>query len=114
MRLLTASSCRISGEASPCSRKNTATGTPQARWREITQSGRLSIMPVMRFWPEGGTHRVTVIARSALFRKVSDEANPESGHHRMGVAVIGCSIAMNHCGVLRKITGFFERQECGY
>ena len=24
------------------------------------------------------------------------------------------SIAMNHCGVLRKITGFFERQECGY
>ena len=21
---------------------------------------------------------------------------------------------MNHCGVLRKITGFFERQECGY
>jgi hypothetical protein len=27
---------------------------------------------------------------------------------------IGLSIAMNHCGVLRKITGFFERQECGY
>ena len=24
------------------------------------------------------------------------------------------SMAMNHCGVLRKITGFFERQECGY
>ena len=21
---------------------------------------------------------------------------------------------MNHCGVLRKMTGFFERQECGY
>ena len=21
---------------------------------------------------------------------------------------------MNHCGVLRKITGFFERQLCGY
>ena len=28
--------------------------------------------------------------------------------------LIGLSIAMNHCGVLRKITGFFERQECGY
>ena len=27
---------------------------------------------------------------------------------------IGLSIAMNHCGVLRKMTGFFERQECGY
>ena len=26
----------------------------------------------------------------------------------------GLSIAMNHCGVLRKITGFLERQECGY
>ena len=24
------------------------------------------------------------------------------------------SIAMNHCGVLRKMIGFFERQECGY
>ncbi len=24
------------------------------------------------------------------------------------------SIAMNHCGVLRKITGFFERHEWGY
>ncbi len=23
-------------------------------------------------------------------------------------------MAMNHCGVLRKMTGFFERQECGY
>ena len=23
-------------------------------------------------------------------------------------------MAMNHCGVLRKITGFLERHECGY
>src|SRR6202048_199837 len=59
MRLLTASSCRISAEPSPFSRTNTAIGTPQARWREITQSGLLSIMPVMRFWPDGGTHCVT-------------------------------------------------------
>ena len=29
-------------------------------------------------------------------------------------AAISLSIAMNHCGVLRKITGFLERQECGY
>ena len=27
---------------------------------------------------------------------------------------IGWSMAMNHCGVLRKITGFFDRHECGY
>ena len=49
MRLLTASSWRISAEPSAFSRMKTAIGTPQARWREITQSGRLAIMPVMRF-----------------------------------------------------------------
>jgi isoleucyl-tRNA synthetase len=30
------------------------------------------------------------------------------------LSAISWSIAMNHCGVLRKITGFFERHECGY
>ena len=29
-------------------------------------------------------------------------------------SAMSLSIAMNHCGVLRKITGFFERHECGY
>ena len=77
-------------------------GTPQARWREITQSGRLSIIPVMRFSPCVGTQRVDLIAASARIRSVS-----------FGFA-ISLSIAMNHCGVLRKITGFFERHECGY
>ena len=71
MRLLTASSCRISAEPSPFSRTNTAIGTPQARWREITQSGRPAIMPLMRFWPGGGTHWVTEIACSARARSVS-------------------------------------------
>ncbi len=69
MRLLTASSCRISAEPSAFSRTNTAIGTPQARWREITQSGRLSIMPVMRFSPAAGTQRVVLISRSAMSRK---------------------------------------------
>ena len=56
----------------PASRAtNTAIGTPQARWREITQSGRLSIMPVMRFSPGGGTQRVPLIACSARARSVS-------------------------------------------
>ena len=77
-------------------------GTPQARWREITQSGRLSIMPVMRFSPAAGTQRVFLISRSAMSRSVSSKPS------------MGLSIAMNHCGVLRKITGFFERHECGY
>ena len=86
---------------------NTAIGTPQARWREITQSGRPAIMPVMRFCPAGGTHCVTEIACSARARRVS----PGFALPRIAMSL---SIAMNHCGVLRKITGFFERQECGY
>ena len=102
MRLFTAASCSTSTEPSPTSRTNTAIGTPQARWREITQSGRLSIMPVMRFSPCGGTHAVCSIAVSARCRRVS-----------AGLSM-PLSIAMNHCGVLRKITGFFERHECGY
>ena len=81
---------------------NTVIGTPQARWREITQSGFASIMPVMRFSPWGGTHCTVLMPSSARFLSVSP-----------GFA-ISLSIAMNHCGVLRKITGFFERQECGY
>src|ERR1700743_3686990 len=107
MRWLTAASWRISVEPSAFSRTNTAIGTPQARWREITQSGLLLIMPLMRFWPDCGTHWVMEIACNARARKVSpDLAWP--------LSAMSLSIAMNHCGVLRKITGFFERQECGY
>jgi hypothetical protein len=107
MHVLTASSCRISAEPSPFSRTKTAIGTPQARWREITQSGRASIMPVMRFCPDGGTHCVTEIACSARARSVSPL-------FAVPLVAMSLSIAMNHCGVLRKMTGFFERQECGY
>ena len=32
----------------------------------------------------------------------------------LGVCGSDLSIAMNHCGVLRKMTGFFERHEWGY
>ena len=49
----------------------TAIGTPQARWREITQSGRLSIMPEIRFSPCSGTQRVTLMACSASWRSVA-------------------------------------------
>ena len=108
MRALTRSSLRISTVPSPFSRTNTVIGTPQARWREITQSGFDMIMPLMRFSPCGGTQRVILIASSARARKVS------AGFAWPLASAIGLSIAMNHCGVLRKITGFFERQECGY
>ena len=64
-------------------------------------------MPLMRFWPAGGTHCVTEIACSARARSVSPAFVLPS-------TAMSLSIAMNHCGVLRKITGFFERHECGY
>ena len=52
---------------------NTVIGTPQARWRETTQSGFASIMPVMRFWPEAGTHSVSRIDLSEVSRSVFDK-----------------------------------------
>ena len=39
----------------PCAR-TAPSGTPQVRWREMHQSGRFSIMPVMRCSPHAGVH----------------------------------------------------------
>jgi hypothetical protein len=55
-------------------RTKTAIGTPQARWRDTTQSGRFSIMPVMRFSPTAGTHCTVLMAVSARWRRVSPGA----------------------------------------
>src|SRR4029078_10961575 len=79
---------------------NTVIDTPQARWRDTTQSGRVSTMPLMRFSPCDGTQRVSEIALSARARSVL-------------LASMALSMAMNHCGVARKMTGFLDRQECG-
>ncbi len=79
-----------------------ASGTPQARWRDKTQSGRSFTMPARRFSPDFGYHFVSWIAVMARARSVS-----------AGSSVIGLSIATNHCGVARKITGALERQLCG-
>ena len=90
------SSTRGSRSGSPVSRRTkTVIGTPQARWREMHQSGRVSIIPRSRRCPEAGTKRVASTASSAVCR------SPVA------------SIEMNHCGVLRKIRGAFDRQECG-
>ncbi len=59
-------------------------------------------MPPMRFSPDGGYHFVSPMAFIARARKVS-----------CGSFVMGLSMAANHCGVARKITGAFERQLCG-
>jgi hypothetical protein len=70
-------------------------GTPQARWRETHQSGLLSTIASIRLRPCAGTQRVSAIASRAFCRSPL------------------ISMPMNHCGVLRKISGAFERHECG-
>jgi hypothetical protein len=45
-------------------------GTPQARWRETTQSGRFSIIPRRRFSPAPARKCVLSIAVSARVRSV--------------------------------------------
>jgi hypothetical protein len=47
----------------------TAIGTPQARWREMHQSGRVSIIERRRLRPAAGTKRVSSMAASALARR---------------------------------------------
>ncbi len=74
----------------------TGIGTPQARWRLMHQSGRAAIIEPMRLRPWSGTKCVAAMAASALSRMCS-----------------GPSMRMNHCGVARKISGAFDRQECG-
>ena len=70
-------------------------GTPQVRWREMHQSGRDSIMPVMRCSPHAGVHSTPLMSRSVWARSCAR------------------SMLMNHCGVARKITGDVWRQQCG-
>jgi hypothetical protein len=76
-------------------------GTPQARWREMHQSGRLATMLWMRSRPHAGIHRTPSIASIAAARSGRPSAS-------------GASIRMNHCAVARKITGLWHRQQCGY
>ena len=94
MRLLTASSCNTVTEPSPLSLTNTAIGTPQARWREITQSGRFSIMPLMRFSPCGGTHLVSSIAvERAMAQRVTG----------LEIAVVAEDVAVHRDEPLRRV-----------
>ena len=73
----------------------TGIGTPQARWREMHQSGRPSTMDSMRLRPADGTQRVASMAERAVSRRPVFD------------------MEMNHCAVLRKMRGAFERQEWG-
>jgi hypothetical protein len=89
------SSC-VRGCSSPvllCTKS--AIGTPHVRWRDTHQSGRFSIMPVMRCSPHAGVHFTCLMSRSAFARRPF------------------WSMLMNHWGVARKMTGVLCRQQCG-
>ncbi len=60
------SSCVRGCSAAVCLCTNSASGTPQVRWREMHQSGRFSIMLVMRCSPQAGVQRTRLMSRSAL------------------------------------------------
>ncbi len=77
-----------------------ASGTPQARWRDSTQSGRASTIDADAVLGRCcGYHFVSAIAFIASSRNVL----PFEPSNRL---VDGT----NHCGVARKITGALERQ----
>src|SRR5438046_5514578 len=82
------------------SHRNTPMGTPQTRWREMHQSGRVAVMLEMRSSPHAGSHFTFLISSSVRLRSVPPG--------------IGVSIEMNHCSVDRKMTGLWQRQQCGY
>ena len=73
-----------------------AIGTPQARWRETHQSGRLSIIERMRLLPRAGHAAGGVDGGQRLL------AQPVRALHRD-----------EPLAVARKISGALERQECG-
>src|SRR5262249_9494121 len=92
--------CLDSSSLPQASQKKTAMGTPQTRWREMHQSGRVAIMLAMRSSPQAGSHFTFLISSSARWRKVLEST--------------GASMEINHCSVARKITGLWQRQQWGY
>jgi len=74
---------------------NEGMGTPQERWRERHQSGRVSTMPRNRISPQEGIHVVSSVAFRAVARRPR------------------WSTIKNHCSVALKIRGFLQRQQWG-
>src|SRR6266567_9589975 len=90
---------------------NTAMGTPHTRCREMHQSGRVSTMLEIRSSPHVGSHLTALISSRARVRKVISAVGAPSKLCLDGDFV---SIDINHCSVARKITGLWQRQQCGY
>ena len=76
-------------------------GTPQMRWREMHQSGRVATMFVMRSSPRGSHLRLDLVE------------GPVGGWFGGVGRAHGGSISMNHCSVARVMTGLWQRQQCG-
>ncbi len=93
---------------------NNVIGTPHARWRLSTQSGRPSTMLLIRLRPFSGTQRVSAMAVTAVSLKVplplaggvrggewSASGLPTPTPPAGGRGSRGLSIGTNHCGVQR-------------
>ena len=75
---------------------NTGMGTPHERWRDMHQSGRSATMDEMRLRAHSGIHCTSLsMAMSASSRREF------------------ASIDTNHWSVALKMTGSWQRQQCG-
>ena len=74
----------------------TGIGTPHERWREMHQSGRSATIEPMRLDAQAGIHSTSdsIALLAASRRPVS-------------------SMETNHWSVARKMTGSWQRQQCG-
>ncbi len=87
----------VSGWSSPVSLfTKRQIGTPQVRWREMHQSGRVATIASMRFCPHDGIHCTPLMASRDFSRRCC-----------------ALSMLMNHCGVARKMIGVLWRQQWG-
>src|ERR1700758_3634509 len=97
--------------------RNTAMGTPQTRRGGMHHAGRVSVMFDMRSSPQDGSHFTFLISSSVRDRRVSLLALCWDARFASGAdeasAPTCVSIEMNHCSVARKITGLWQRQQCG-
>ena len=69
-------------------------GTPQARWRDSTQSGRASIIECRRLRPVPGVHSTSSSIEVSARMRIVSPCWPIPSDSLW-------SIATNHCGVLR-------------
>ena len=96
-RSITASNVSALATVSPhFEHVNTGMGTPHERWREMHQSGRSATMAPMRLDAHAGIHSTSfsIAAVAASRRPV-------------------LSMDTNHWLVARKMTGSWQRQQCG-